>query len=101
MPQAAWIAITVLFVSTPAFADCDPSDIVVNGASLGNLSADGRPLLTIEGVGDVTIRRHGRTVRLIEECDPAAASVIRRDLEARLDGNEGGKPYAIPAWLMQ
>lgn len=90
----------LLLLTSSAFADCDPSGIVVNGASLGDLSAAGRPLLTIEGVGDVTIRRQGRTVRLFEECDPAAASSIRAALTARLNGSEGGTPYKIPEWLL-
>lgn len=84
-------------LTSSAFADCNPADVTVSGASL---TANGRSLLTIEGVGDVTIRRQGRTVRLIEECDPATARAIRRDLEAKLDGVEGGKLFSIPAWLL-
>lgn len=94
-------ALLALFLLTSsAFADCDSTDIVVNGASLGALAPNGRPLFTIEGVGDVTIRRQGRTVRLIEECDPAAASSIRTELTAKLNGSDGGTPYEIPEWLL-
>jgi len=87
-------------LTSSAFAACDSGDIVVNGASLGALSADGRPLFTIVGVGDITIRRHGKTVHLIEECDPVASRAIRGDLTAKLDGSEGGTRYETPAWLL-
>lgn len=80
--------VLLLFVAAaPAWAGCRVDDVVTSGATLSARSSDGRPLITIEGVGDVSVVHHGDGsggFTLVRECDPAYAAKLRARLERLL-----------------
>jgi hypothetical protein len=86
-------------VSGPAFAACDSNDVVTYGAT-GGATIDGRPIITLEGAGGVTINRKGGPGSFITavECDRVAATEIRARLSAELEG-DSFTAVAIPVWL--
>ena len=89
--------LALLFLSSAAAAACNPDDVVTNGATTNALGANGRPLITVEGVGVEIQRRGGRgSFAVHNECDAATASVIRRELAGLL--NEEAVTI-VPVWL--
>ncbi len=81
------LIVFLLALSTPAWAECASENVVTNGATLSARSADGRPLITIVGVGDVSVRHSGDGsggFALVRECDPAYAAKLRTQLELML-----------------
>ncbi len=82
-----FLVVFLLVLSTPAWAVCAGDDVVANGATLTARSADGRPLITMEAVGGVTVRHNGDGsggFTLARECDPVYAAKLRSQLERML-----------------
>jgi len=81
------LSLLLFVLATPAWAGCSGDDVVTNGATFGARAADGRPLITIEGVGGIAVIHHGNGsggFTLARECDPAHAAKLRADLERLL-----------------
>lgn len=87
-----FLAVFLFLLATPAWATCDDADIVTNGATLAALSTTtSRPLVSIEGVGGVTIRHRGDqsgAFTVTQTCDPAYAAAFRAKLERLLKQEE-------------
>jgi hypothetical protein len=82
-----YLVFLLAFLATPAWAECNSDDIVTTGATFGARATDGRPLITIEGVGGVSVTHRGDGsggFTLARECDPAHAARLRADLELLL-----------------
>jgi hypothetical protein len=82
-----FLGILLVVLAGPAWAECSSDDIVTSGATLGARAADGRPLITIEGVGGVSVTHRGDGrggFTLMRECDPVRAAKLRADLELLL-----------------
>ncbi len=82
-----FLVLLLLVVAAPAWAGCRIDDVVTSGATLNARAADGRPLITIEGVGDVSVVHRGDGsggFTLVRECDPVYAAKLRARLERLL-----------------
>jgi hypothetical protein len=74
-------------LASPAYAACNERNVVTDGATLGALTANGRPIVSLEGVGGVTIRHRGDesgALTSVRACDEERATRIRARLEQLL-----------------